>query len=79
MTVDHTCHVKVCCNPKHLRLLTNVENAADNGMSTRTHCPRGHPYEGDNLRIYTNPRNGRTDRRCVTCQSESNARRYVKT
>jgi hypothetical protein len=31
MVIDHRCRNRPCCNPLHLRLLTNVENAADNG------------------------------------------------
>ena len=31
----------------------------------KTHCPRGHPYEGDNL--YVSPKG---DRFCMTCQRE---------
>lgn len=30
MTVDHTCRVRQCVNPAHLRLLTNEDNARDN-------------------------------------------------
>lgn len=62
MTVDHTCRNRRCCNPSHLRLLTNVENASDNGFATKTHCPHGHPYGGENL--YVSPRG---DRRCRIC------------
>lgn len=29
MTVDHLCFNRVCVNPDHLRLLTNVENAGN--------------------------------------------------
>lgn len=28
MTVDHRCHVRDCCRPSHLRLLTRAENGA---------------------------------------------------
>ena len=48
MTVDHICHVKRCVNPLHLRLLTNAENASDNGQvrlgsPTGRSCHLGHP------------------------------------
>jgi hypothetical protein len=50
LTVDHTCHVRRCVNPAHLRLLPNSANASDNGMAAfRTNvevgrlCRRGHP------------------------------------
>lgn len=38
MTVDHLCRVRRCVNPAHLRLLTNLDNARDNGQSHR-HAP----------------------------------------
>lgn len=75
LTIDHLCHNRVCCNPAHLRLLSNVENATANQQGTKTHCPRGHPYEGDNLKTYTNPK-GQTCRKCRACQSLHNAARH---
>lgn len=36
MTVDHRCRNRVCCNHLHLRLLTNVANASDNGWHAGT-------------------------------------------
>lgn len=35
LTVDHACRNPICCNPAHLRLLTNRENAADNRQARR--------------------------------------------
>lgn len=35
MTVDHICRDRRCCNPSHLRLLTNPENARDNRQAQR--------------------------------------------
>lgn len=65
MTVDHICRNRVCCNPGHLRLMTNVENARRNGASQRTHCPTGHPYDDENT--YRDPQGHRT---CRTCAKE---------
>lgn len=62
LTVDHICRNRVCCNPVHLRLLSNVANASDNGMATRTHCPADHPYDETNTHI---DRKGH--RRCREC------------
>ena len=62
MTIDHLCRNRKCVNPNHLQLLTNEENASNNGNSLKTHCVRGHAYEGDNL--YKSPRG---DRRCREC------------
>lgn len=62
LTVDHLCRNRKCLNVAHLRLLTNSQNASDNGFATRTHCPRGHEYAGPNL--YRTPSG---DRRCREC------------
>ena len=61
MTVGHICGTLRCCNPTHLRLLTNEENAG----GIKTHCPKGHPYSGDNL--YVDPQG---HRRCRACNRE---------
>jgi hypothetical protein len=53
MTVHHRCYNRRCVNPLHLGLLTNTENAADNGNARKTSCPAGHHYEGDNLKVST--------------------------
>lgn len=62
LTVDHLCRNRPCCNPSHLRLLTNVENARDNGNARKTHCPSGHEYSADNT--YINPIGHRSCRLC---------------
>jgi hypothetical protein len=62
MTVDHWCRNRKCCNPAHLRLLTNSANASDNGYARITHCPQGHEY--DEVNTYVDPGGGR---RCRTC------------
>lgn len=42
----------------------------------RTHCPAGHPYDGDNLRI-VKTKTG-TGRRCRTCDNIRNQEQYRK-
>ena len=69
LTIDHICRTRRCCNPAHLRLLTNLDNATDNGQSRRTHCPKGHPYSGDNL--YVDPKG---HRRCRACAADGRVR-----
>ncbi len=72
MTVDHLCRNRKCINPAHLRLLTNLENARDNGMSRKTHCPAGHPYVGENLYV------GKTGgRRCRQCARDRRYRSHI--
>lgn len=64
---------KRCCNPSHLTPLTVLEHRrTGEGFAARearqTHCKRGHPLEGANLRM----ENGK--RRCVACACEHKRR-----
>lgn len=63
LTVDHLCRNRICCNPSHLRLLTNQENGRFNGNYIKTRCPQGHEYVGENL--YVDPKGHRRCRQCV--------------
>lgn len=63
LTVDHICRNRRCINAAHLRLLSNVDNARDNGPARRTHCPAGHPHDDENT--YIHPATGH--RRCRAC------------
>ncbi len=65
-----------CCNPAHVRPVTNRENVLrGRGLTAvhaaKTHCLRGHPFSGDNL--YVTPRSGR--RQCRACQRLRELRR----
>src|SRR3990167_2862928 len=57
MVIDHTCRNRQCVNPKHLRLVTPCENVLENSAAPsalnkeKTHCLRGHPFYGENLRV----------------------------
>jgi hypothetical protein len=78
LCVLHTCDVPACCLPAHLFLGTHADNMKDmsdkargrNGRSTRTNCPRGHPYNEENTYIHTKP-NGRVNRHCIVCKRDS--------
>lgn len=70
LVTDHRCRNTSCVNPLHLRLVTPKENslsgvsfAANNAR--KTHCPEGHPLEGDNLVQYDLERGSRS---CKTCR-----------
>jgi HNH endonuclease len=73
LELDHLCRNRGCVNPDHLEAVTHKENVrrgrALEVMLARkravTHCPKGHPYEGDNL--WTNSRGHRW---CKTCRRE---------
>lgn len=66
--VDHVCENRKCFNPDHLQAITGRRNtnSRKNAQANRTHCPRGHRYEGFNLRVYVD-KQGRERRICVTC------------
>jgi hypothetical protein len=77
MEIDHLCFTRNCLNLQHLDLVTPSENKRrmlQRVVTARTHCPHGHPYDGDNLRIEADGH-----RRCETCRTEQaqarNARR----
>ena len=59
--------VRCCVNPEHLEPVDNVTNVMRGEsfyaqQARLTHCPKGHPYKGDNL-MHTK-RNGRKCREC---------------
>lgn len=51
LTIDHICRNRRCVNVNHLRLLSNVDNAQDNGNARKTRCPSGHEYSSSNTRL----------------------------
>jgi len=65
MTIDHLCRVRRCCNPSHLRLLTNEENGRLNGNFVKTHCKRGHEFDSDNTYV-----DNKGHRRCRECSRQ---------
>jgi hypothetical protein len=86
---DHLCRVRHCCNPKHIEPVTRKVNL-NRGLVSETqrakhaaitHCPKGHPYSGDNLRIYVCKR-GFKNRVCIACQkawhSSDEHRQYMR-
>ena len=71
LDLDHLCRTPACVNPSHLEPVTRSENVK-RGLSpelsrlrqiSKTHCPQGHPYSGDNL--FVNQRGARTCRECA--------------
>ena len=75
MHLDHICNRggDGCCNPRHCRPVTPRENilrsesvAASN--RAKTHCPKGHPLDGNNLVLGVMQRLG--SRQCRTCANE---------
>lgn len=69
LELDHKCRVRNCCNPRHLEPVTHAENTrrgiAGVLYEHPTHCPKGHPYSGENLSLRFDGR-----RRCKECKRE---------
>lgn len=82
LQIDHLCCVKLCVNPAHLEPVTNDENARRRWLGgyhkkrprRRTHCPKGHPYEGSNIRVKSE-KNGKRYQACRECLRAAEKRR----
>lgn len=75
---DHLCRNHSCVNPSHIEFVENLENVrrgnAGHNWRAKTHCPKGHPYSGDNV-VYAKQSSGRGfARSCRTCRRAISAR-----
>lgn len=78
LTIDHLCRVRCCVNPQHMEPVSLLENIRRGDQKLKgwrariTHCPKGHPYSGQNTSIVVY--RGRTSRVCIACR-RANRRR----
>jgi hypothetical protein len=81
LQLDHLCRNRACINPAHLEPVTQRENIrrglgpqiAGSRWRSKTKCPHGHAYEGENLIV-----TAAGHRKCRACQKVANAARYKK-
>lgn len=68
--LDHLCQVRLCVNGDHLEDVPHAVNVkrgrGGQHWADKTHCPRGHPYDEENTKIY---RGSRHCRKCSTIRS----------
>ena len=89
--IDHVCRVKNCVNPAHLEAVTHLENvrrvpdpgrvgsdAAAVLQLSKTHCPRGHEYSGDNLQWDSCTTRANKKRRCRECKRANRKASYAR-
>ena len=68
MQIDHLCRNPRCVNPHHMEVVTSRENTLRGNSpcarhARKTHCKRGHRFEGSNLRLIKN------GQRCLACRT----------
>lgn len=78
LVIDHLCRNTYCVNPNHLEPVTSGENTKRgiHPQRIKTHCPKGHPYSGENLYLFpvTPDKKFKQKRGCRVCIREGNRR-----
>jgi len=81
LQIDHLCRNRWCANVDHMELVTIRENVLRGmGISAmnarKTHCLRGHPLSGENLKM--TPDGRRQCRACERWRASSYRRRQME-
>ena len=63
--IHHTCHVKTCVNPDHLRALTRVGHIQTSPVVQKEVCANGHRYDAIGM-----TKEGYVRRRCKVCDRD---------
>jgi hypothetical protein len=80
LELDHRCQNRRCCNTAHLEPVTHAVNSQRSSAGAAckrraakiTHCPKNHPYSGDNLIVR------RGSRECRECKNLRNRELYQR-
>jgi hypothetical protein len=70
LVLDHICRNRACCNPLHLREVTQTVNARENTLSVKSYCKNGHEFTNENT--YLHKDSGRIKKRCKICCNQRN-------
>jgi hypothetical protein len=73
LVIDHLCLEKSCCNPAHLEPVSVQENTR-RARALITHCPNGHEFTPDNLRLHGSYRSCRECNRLRAVESRARLR-----
>lgn len=77
LVVNHKCFNRRCQNPKHLNLMTAVENSKRENRNPITHCKNGHKFTKNNTRFHT-VTGGRICKVCANAYSRAYLPGYRK-
>ncbi len=82
MLLCHRCDVRLCVNPDHMFIGTQIDNMQDMSKKGRhfrfgqTHCKRGHELTPDNIYIQQNKNS--ISQICKRCLLDGNKRRRLE-